>query len=489
MFTEKLEVPLSLTFDDVLLEPAASEIEPVEADVRSRFSKRIALNIPLVSSAMDTVTESTMAIALAREGGIGVIHRNMTPERELQEVITVKQAEELIEREVLFVQETATVTDAARLMNQYSIGGVPVVAKGRIIGIVSRRDVRAISSKRADEKITTIMTKKPITASEDITSDKALEIMYTNKVERLPVVDRKGKLIGIITMQDILEKRQYPLATRDAKGNLRVAAAVGPFDFSRAMLLDEKGVDALVVDCAHGHNLKVVRGVKDIKESAQADVVAGNIATVAAAEALLDTNIDGVKVGIGPGSICTTRIVAGVGVPQITAVAQVADVVRDADIPIIADGGVRFSGDVAKAIAAGADSVMMGSMFAGTDEAPGKVITIKGRRYKQYRGMGSLGVMSSGESSDRYFQKKEIGSTKFVPEGVEGVTPYVGHVGEVIYQLVGGLKSAMGYTGSRTIPDMHKKARFIRITNAGMAESHPHNILITDEAPNYRVFE
>jgi IMP dehydrogenase len=489
MFTEKLEVPLSLTFDDVLLEPAASEIEPVEADVRSRFSKRIALNIPLVSSAMDTVTESTMAIALAREGGIGVIHRNMTPERELQELIVVKQAEELIEREVLFVEQTATVGDAALLMNRYSIGGVPVVDKGRIIGIVSRRDVRAISSERGDEKITAIMTRKPITASEDITSDKALEVMYANKVERLPVVDRKGKLIGIITMQDILEKRQYPLATRDAKGNLRVAAAVGPFDFSRAMLLDEKGVDALVVDCAHGHNLKVVNGVREIKESAKADVVAGNIATVAAAEALLDTNVDGIKVGIGPGSICTTRIVAGVGVPQITAVAQVADVMRDADIPIIADGGVRFSGDVAKAIAAGADSVMMGSMFAGTDEAPGKVITIKGRRYKQYRGMGSLGVMSSGESSDRYFQKKDIGSTKFVPEGVEGVTPYVGHVGEVIYQLVGGLKSAMGYTGSRTIPDMHKNARFIRITNAGMAESHPHNILITDEAPNYRVFE
>jgi IMP dehydrogenase len=486
---EKLKVPLSLTFDDVLLEPAASEIEPAEADVMSRFSKHIALNIPLVSSAMDTVTESTMAIALAREGGIGVIHRNMTPERELQELIVVKQAEELIEREVLFVEQTATVGDAALLMNRYSIGGVPVVDKGRIIGIVSRRDVRAISSKRGDEKITAIMTRKPITASEDITSDKALEVMYTNKVERLPVVDGKGKLVGIITMQDILEKRQYPLATRDTKGNLRVAAAVGPFDFSRAMLLDEKGVDALVVDCAHGHNLKVVNGVREIKESAKADVVAGNIATVAAAEALLDTNVDGIKVGIGPGSICTTRIVAGVGVPQITAVAQVADVVRDADIPIIADGGVRFSGDVAKAIGAGADSVMMGSMFAGTDEAPGKVITIKGRRYKQYRGMGSLGVMSSGESSDRYFQKKDIGSTKFVPEGVEGVTPYVGNVGEVIYQLVGGLKSAMGYTGSRTIHDMHRKARFVRITNAGMAESHPHNILITDEAPNYRVFE
>jgi IMP dehydrogenase len=290
-------------------------------------------------------------------------------------------------------------------------------------------------------------------------------------------------------MQDILEKRQYPLATRDAKGKLRVAAAVGPFDIPRAMLLDEKGADALVVDCAHGHNMKVVRAVAEIKASARADVIAGNIATVAAAEALLNANVDGLKVGVGPGSICTTRIVAGVGVPQITAVAQVSDVAGGAGVPVIADGGVRFSGDVAKAIAAGADSVMMGSMFAGTDEAPGKVITIKGRRYKQYRGMGSLGVMSGGESSDRYFQRKEFGSTKFVPEGVEGVTPYVGHVGEVIYQLVGGLKSAMGYTGSQTITDMHRKARFIRITSAGMMESHPHNILITDEAPNYRVFE
>jgi IMP dehydrogenase len=488
MYIEKLQAPLALTFDDVLLQPAESHIEPNEADISTRFTRNIPLNIPLVSSAMDTVTESEMAIALAREGGIGVIHRNMSPEEEMIEIRHVKQAEELIERKVLSVGPDTSVSDVERLMNEHGIGGVPVLEGGKIIGIVSRRDVRGIATRRGAESVKAIMTREPITAGEEITMEQALEVMYTNKVERLPVTDTSGNLVGIITMQDLLEKRQFPNATRDRSGKLRVAAAVGPFDFDRAVKLDGCGADALVVDCAHGHNMNVVKAVKDIRGSVNAEVIAGNIATGKAAEDLMEF-VDGLKVGIGPGSICTTRIVAGVGVPQITAIANVAEVLKGTGVTVIADGGIRFSGDVAKAIAAGADNVMMGSLFAGTDESPGRVITMKGRRYKQYRGMGSLGVMSGGVSSDRYFQKKEIGRTKFVPEGVEGVTPYVGKVSDVIYQLVGGLKSSMGYTGSANIQQMHEKTRFVRITNAGVTESHPHNILITDEAPNYRISE
>ncbi|MDD4300393.1 MAG: IMP dehydrogenase [Methanomicrobium sp.] len=485
MYTEKLDMKTGYTFDDVLLIPSASSVEPSEANVFTRCSRNISLSIPLVSAAMDTVTESGMAIALARAGSIGVIHRNMTPEREAEEVSIVKRAGDFIERDVLTVKPDATVSDVSYLMKERNIGGLPVMEEGKIIGIVSRRDLRGIVPSRGTENIRTVMTKSPITVPESIKIEDALEVMYANKVERLPVVDKDNNLIGIITMQDLLERQQYPHANLDRYGNLRVAAAVGPFDINRAKMLDEAGCDALIADCAHGHNLNVVKSVKEIKKSVSCDVIAGNIATGEAAEELCSF-VDGVKVGIGPGSICTTRVVAGVGVPQLTAISSVAEVAVKYDIPVIADGGIRYSGDIAKAIAAGADCVMMGSLFAGTDEAPGRVIAIKGRRYKQYRGMGSLGVMTGGHSSDRYFQKN-IGQNKYVPEGIEGATPYVGSVSEVIYQLVGGLKSAMGYTGSPTIKDMKEKSRFIRITSAGQVESHPHDILITDEAPNYRL--
>ena len=486
MYIEKLQAETGLTFDDVLLIPAASEVEPNQAEVTTRFSRNIELNIPLVSAAMDTVSTSSMAVALARAGGITVIHRNMTAEQEVEEVRKVKLESEIVQREVLTVKPDSLIADVDRMMTYHGIGGVPVVENDKVIGIVSRRDLRAMVSRIGNQPVKSIMTPEPIVAREGISIDDAFDLMYSRKVERLPVVDDEGTLTGIISMQELLEKRQFPNAIRDGNGNLRVAASVGPYDHARAMMLVDAGVDAIVVDCAHGHNLNVVKSVKDIKGSISVDIVAGNIATKTAAEALADT-VDGLKVGIGPGSICTTRVVAGVGVPQITAISTVAEVATEADVPIIADGGIRFSGDIAKAIAAGADSVMMGNLFAGTDESPGQIVTIQSRKYKQYRGMGSLGVMSTGVSSDRYFQKKEIGKTKFVPEGVEGVTPYVGPVADVIYQMIGGLKSAMGYVGARNIKDMHEKTRFIRITQAGYHESHPHNITITDEAPNYRI--
>ena len=487
MFLEKLNIPVALTFDDVLLEPRASEVEPNQVDVRTRFSKHINLNIPLVSAAMDTVSRSDLAIALARVGGISVIHRNMSAEMEAEEIKIVKRESKLIERKVLTVTSDASIADVGNILHMHGIGGVPVLENDKVVGIVSRRDMQGFAFSGGHASIKAIMTKNPITAHESVTADEAFDLMYSNKVERLPIVDENGRLLGIISMQEVLNKKQYPDAIRDPHAGLRVAASVGPFDLERAHLLEEAGADAIVVDCAHGHNMNVVRSVAEIKASLSCDVIAGNIATSKAAEDLLNANVDGLKVGIVPGSICTTRVVAGVGVPQVTAIASVAEIAHPCDVPVIGDGGIRFSGDIAKAIAAGADSVMIGNLFAGTAEAPGHVVTMQGRKYKRYRGMGSLGVMSAGVSSDRYFQKKNIGKTKFVPEGVEGVTPYVGMVSDVIYQLVGGLKSAMGYTGSATISDMHHKACFVRISAAGNKESHPHSIMITDEAPNYKI--
>jgi IMP dehydrogenase len=387
---------------------------------------------------------------------------------------------------VLTASPGQTIESAWRMMSEQGVTGIPIIDDGKLVGIISRRDVRPIVKLEPGRKIADVMTRSLVTAGENVKVEEAIDLMYEHKVERLPVINEKGNLVGIILMQNILERRQYPNAIRNSSDQLIVAAAVGPFDIERAMALDKADVDAICVDCAHAHNMRVVESAKRIKKMVSADVVVGNIATKEAAEELA-CFADGIKVGVGPGSICTTRIVAGVGVPQLTAIAEAVDAAGKYDVPIIADGGIRFSGDVAKAIAVGAESVMLGNLMAGTREAPGRLITIKGRRYKQYRGMGSLGAMAGGESSDRYFQenRRELGKTKFVPEGVEGAIPYRGTTSDTLYQLVGGLRSSMGYCGANTIREMRENARFIRVTSSGMTESHPHDILITDEAPNY----
>ncbi|OPY29153.1 MAG: Inosine-5'-monophosphate dehydrogenase [Methanocella sp. PtaU1.Bin125] len=486
MYLKKLDTPVGITFDDVLLVPGRSYVEPDRTDVKSRFSKNISLNVPIVSAAMDTVTEAEMAIAMAHEGGIGVIHRNMSREKQIEEVKKVKRGEEIMDREVLTASPHQTIEAAWRMMSEQGVTGIPIIDDGKLVGIISRRDVRPIVKLEPNKKIGDVMTRGLVTAGENVTVEEAIDLMYEHKVERLPVINEKGNLVGLILMQNILEKRQYPNAIRNGNDQLRVAAAVGPFDIERAMALDKAGVDAVCVDCAHAHNMRVVESAKRIKKMVSADVVVGNIATREAAEELASF-ADGIKVGVGPGSICTTRIVAGVGVPQLTAIAEAAEAAGKYDVPVIADGGIRYSGDIAKAIASGAESVMLGNLMAGTREAPGRLITIKGRRYKQYRGMGSLGAMAGGESSDRYFQesKRELGKTKFVPEGVEGAIPYRGTTSDTLYQLIGGLRSSMGYCGANTIREMRENSKFIRVTASGMTESHPHDILITDEAPNY----
>ncbi len=487
------EAELALTFDDVLIVPSMSEVEPADVDVSTRVTRNVRINIPILSAAMDTVTEAEMAIAMARHGGLGVIHRNMTVEEQVEEVRKVKEARTVVQTDVVTIGPDEPVSEAVDRMEKHGVGGLPVVdGKGRVIGIVTRRDVDLLDEDELEKlRVKDVMTEEPVVVEEgEDLEDRAYEAMRAEKIERVPVVDSEGRLIGIITARDLSRFREETEAATDDEGRYLVAAAVGPKDPERALELDEAGADVIVIDCAHAHTRTVIEFLKTVKPEVEADVVAGNIATGEAAEDLIAAGADGLKVGIGPGSICTTRVVAGVGVPQITAVADVADVAEDHDVPVIADGGIRYSGDIAKAIAAGADAVMLGNLLAGTDEAPGRLIRLRGRLYKQYRGMGSLGAMMKGESADRYFQDnveggRHVATTKFVPEGVEGVVPYKGPVGDVLYQLVGGLRSSMGYVGARNIEEMKKKARFVRITRAGYEESHPHDIAITDEAPNY----
>jgi len=477
------------TFDDVLLVPNASYVEPKDTDISTDLAG-LKLNIPIISAAMDTVSEKEMAIALARKGGIGVIHRNMTVEEQVNQVIAVKKAEDIIVRDVITISPNYAVEDAERIMEEYSVSGLPVVDENNeLLGIITTRDVKYIQDK--DTLVKDAMTKNVVHGNEEITHDEAMNIMYENRIERLPIVDKNDKLIGMITLRDILKRKQYPNAARDKEGRLLVAAACGPNDLNRAQALIKAEVDAIAIDCAHAHNMNVVNNIKILKkelEGTDIKLIVGNIATKEAAIDLINAGADVLKVGIGPGSICTTRIVAGVGVPQLTAIAEVAEVAKEHDIPVIADGGIKYSGDIAKAIAAGADAVMLGSLLAGTDEAPGQLITINGRKYKQYRGMGSLGAMVGGvgAGADRYFQS-HMKHVKMVPEGIEGAVPYKGPVKDVIFQLIGGLRSSMGYCGAKNIKEMQEKARFVKITQSGQQESHPHDVLITNEAPNYPI--
>ena len=475
-----------LTFDDVLLIPAYSEVLPREVNLSGQFSRNIKLNVPLVSAAMDTVTESSLAIAIAREGGLGVIHKNMSIAEQARQVHTVKRAENGMIYDPVTIRRGSSVADALAMMKEYHIGGIPVVdGDGKLVGIVTNRDLRFVRD--LQRSIDSVMTSTNLVTTSTTTNlEEAAEILQQHKIEKLPVVDGEGKLIGLVTYKDITKAKDKPNACKDSLGRLRVAAGVGvtPDSMERASALVEAGVDAIVIDTAHGHTKGVVGVLKEIKRAfPQIDVVVGNIATGEAARYLVDAGADGVKVGIGPGSICTTRIIAGVGVPQLTAVYDVAKALEGSGIPIIADGGIRYSGDIVKALAAGATSVMLGGMLAGVEESPGDTIIFNGRKYKTYRGMGSLEAMEKG-SKDRYFQGGENDVKKLVPEGIAARVPYKGSIYEVVYQMLGGLRAGMGYCGARTIDDLHR-AQFVRITNAGVAESHPHDVAITSEAPNY----
>ncbi|MBR1687276.1 MAG: IMP dehydrogenase [Prevotella sp.] len=475
-----------LTFDDVLLIPAYSEVLPKTVELKTRFSRHIELNVPFVTAAMDTVTESQMAIAIAREGGIGVIHKNMSIENQAREVAIVKRAENGMIYDPVTIRRGRTVADALEMMAEYHIGGIPVVDEdNRLVGIVTNRDLRF--ERRLDRQIDDVMSKDHLVTTHqqtDLTA--AAQILQENKIEKLPVVDKDNRLVGLITYKDITKAKDKPMACKDEKGRLRVAAGVGVTvdTLERMQALVNAGADAIVIDTAHGHSRGVVEKLREAKASfPQIDIVVGNIATGAAARMLVDNGADAVKVGIGPGSICTTRVVAGVGVPQLSAVYDVYQALQGTNVPLIADGGLRYSGDIVKALAAGGSSVMIGSLVAGTEESPGDTIIYNGRKFKSYRGMGSLEAMEHG-SKDRYFQADTKDVKKLVPEGIAGRVPYKGTVQEVIYQLTGGLRSGMGYCGAPTIERLHE-AKFTRITNAGVNESHPHDITITSEAPNY----
>jgi IMP dehydrogenase len=478
-----------LTFDDVLLVPAESSVLPNDVRTATRLTRTIALEVPIVSAAMDTVTEARLAIALAREGGLGIVHRNLAIEAQVAEVDKVKRSESGMIVEPVTLRPDALVADALALMERYHISGVPITDEDDVlVGILTNRDLRFERDVR--QPVSALMTCRGlVTAPVGTTLDEANEILHRHKIEKLPVVDDAGKLRGLITVKDIRKRTEFPLATKDEQGRLRVGAAVGVGSdaFERAAALVDAEVDVLVVDTAHGHSANVVAMVRRIKDAHDVQVIAGNIATGDAAEALIDAGADAVKTGVGPGATCTTRVVAGVGVPQVTAIFDCAEAASRHGVPVIADGGLNSSGDVAKAIAAGADSIMTGSMLAGTDEAPGDVILAQGERFKVYRGMGSLGAMKARSfSKDRYFQGDVEDVDKLVPEGIEGRVPYKGPLAPIVYQLVGGLRQAMGYCGAATIEEMKQQARFIRITGAGLRESHPHDLTITHDAPNYR---
>lgn len=484
-FVEEKIAQEGMTFDDVLLIPAYSEVTPNMVTLGSRFSRNIRLNIPIVSAAMDTVTEAEMAIAIAREGGIGVVHKNMSITAQAAQVRKVKRAESGMIYDPVTITKEATVGDALRLMKENHIGGIPVVDEQmKLIGIVTNRDLRFQTDMNLS--IAEVMTCENLVTTTNPDLQEASQILLKNKIEKLPVVDNDGKLIGLITYRDITKIQDYPNACKDDKGRLRVAAGVGVTSdtLDRVKALVEAGVDAVVIDTAHGHSANVTNTLKSVKAAfPEIDVLVGNIATAEAAEFLIKAGADGIKVGIGPGSICTTRIVAGVGVPQLTAIFNAAKVAHKYDVPVIADGGLRYSGDVVKALAAGGDCVMMGSMLAGVEESPGETIIYNGRKFKSYRGMGSIEAMQAG-SKDRYFQSEKCDSSKFVPEGIVARVPYKGTLSETIYQLIGGLRSGMGYCGAKDIDALHE-AKFVKITSAAVVENHPHDVTITKEAPNY----